>query len=316
MNWKLKSILQNSIALVPSPLSYSLYYWTQKKFGGLKAPDPLPRILLACDAWKKIISLGFEPKGKTFFEVGTGRAPLVPIAYFLMGAENIITVDINPYLKEELLRRDLAVIFQKEEEIKRIFGAFLVKSRWSKIKSYFQSQQFNLDKFLKISNIQYFAPADASKTTINHESIDYHTSCAVFEHIPRKKIIDILIEGNRITKNDGLFLHVIDYTDHFSHTDKSISPINFLSFSDKKWNLIAGNKYMYANRMRHDDFIMLFEEVGHKILLNEPSIDQNIQKLLNSNKILLNERFSQKSIEILSTTGAWIGTRKINRHKP
>ena len=91
---------------------------------------------------------------------------------------------------------------------------------------------------------------------------------------------------------------------------------NFLSFSDKKWNLIAGNKYMYANRMRHDDFIMLFEEVGHKILLNEPLIDQNIQKLLNSDTILLNEKFSQKSIEILSTTGAWIGTRKINRHKP
>ena len=128
MNWKLKSIVQNSIALVPSSLSYSLYYWAQKKFGGLKAPDPLPRISLACDAWQKIISLGSEPKGKTFFEVGTGRTPLVPIAYFLMGAESIITVDINPYLKEELLRKDLAVLFQKEEEIKGIFGDFLIKS--------------------------------------------------------------------------------------------------------------------------------------------------------------------------------------------
>jgi len=34
-------------------------------------------------------------EGKTFFEVGTGHNPIVPIGFFLCGAEKIVTVDLH-----------------------------------------------------------------------------------------------------------------------------------------------------------------------------------------------------------------------------
>ena len=51
---------------------------------------------------------------------------------------------------------------------------------------------------------------------------------------------------------------MVDYSDHFSHSDQTISSINFLRYSDDEWQRYAGNRYMYMNRLRHDDVLALF----------------------------------------------------------
>jgi hypothetical protein len=60
----------------------------------------------------------------------------------------------------------------------------------------------------------------------------------------------------------GLFVHFIDHSDHFSHSDATISPINFLKHCESDWQGYAGNRYMYMNRLRHDDMIELIRESG------------------------------------------------------
>jgi len=78
------------------------------------------------------------------------------------------------------------------------------------------------------------SPGDAAETHFPDQCIDYHTSYAVFKHILKIVLKKILEEGNRIIKKHGFFVHNIDYSDHFSHSDKSISAINFLQYSDAK----------------------------------------------------------------------------------
>jgi len=41
MNWKLKAIIQNLVEKLPPNLSYALYYYMQRKFGGLQRMNPL-----------------------------------------------------------------------------------------------------------------------------------------------------------------------------------------------------------------------------------------------------------------------------------
>ena len=124
------------------------------------------------------------------------------------------------------------------------------------------------------------------------------------------KAVHEIRKAGEIIKNGGLFIHGIDYSDHFAQTDKSISAINFLKYSDDEWERYAGNRYMYMNRLRHDDFINLFTSVNHSIVETQPNIDQRLKGLLRSGGVLLNERFSSKSEEVLATTGAWIISRK------
>ena len=83
---------------------------------------------------------------------------------------------------------------------------------------------------------------DASKLQLPANSIDYQISYNVFEHIPPDVIVSILKEGNRLVRDNGLFVHRIDFTDHFAHSDKSITFVNFLQYNDHEWEKIVRNK--------------------------------------------------------------------------
>jgi hypothetical protein len=67
---------------------------------------------------------------------------------------------------------------------------------------------------------------------------------------------------------------------------------------------------MYMNRLRHDDYIHLLQSAGHRILVENPDVDQQLQELIRSGTLRLNERFKGKSIDVLSIIGGWIISQK------
>lgn len=305
MRWKLKAKIQNAVSLFPSSASYATYYWIQRHFGGLRRLNPISRLTAAIETWKRIQEQGVIPSGKVFLEVGTGRVPLVPLAYWLIGAEKTITMDLNPYLKAELVGESIQYISENKEKILNLFGSLIDKKRFDELQSLSRNSHFSVSAFLDLCQVDYVAPIDAADTRFSEQCIDFHTLYTVFEHIPLEVLKQILNEGNRIIKNNGLFVHRIDYSDHFSHSDKSISAINFLQYSDNEWEKFAGNRYMYMNRLRHDDFISLFKSVGHHIMECQPNTDQRLQKSLRNGSLQLDNRFSSKSEDVLAITGAW-----------
>ena len=310
MHWKIKARIQNAVSLLPSSVSYATYYWIQRHFGSLKRMNPVSRLKAGVETWNKIQELGYSPIEKVFLEVGTGRVPMVPVAYWLMGAKSTITIDLNPYMKEELIRESLEYISDNKEEIQKLFGSLLDKKRLDKLLYFYKSSTFSTSSFLEFCQIKYIAPGNAAKTRLKEKSIDFHTSYTVFEHIPPMVLKEIIKEGNRIISDGGLFIHRIDYSDHFSHSDKTISAINFLQYSDSEWNRYAGNRYMYMNRLRHDDFLNMFESLGHRIVLNSPEVDKQSLDLLRSGSLQLNERFKTKSEDMLSIRDSWIASKK------
>jgi hypothetical protein len=312
MRWKLKAKIQNLVSLLPSSVSYAAYYWMQRRFGALRRLNPVTRMTAAIEIWQRIRSQNQDPSGKVFLEVGTGRVPLVPLAYWLMGAEKTITIDLNPYLKADLILETLHYISANERKILELFGSLIHKKRFDELLKFGRAAGFSVPAFLELCRIDYIAPGDAADTRLPEQAVDFHTSYTVFEHIPGAVLWRILTEGNRIIRDGGLFVHRIDYSDHFSHSDKDISAINFLSYSDAEWDKYAGNRYMYMNRLRHDDFIDLFNSVGQDIVETKTRVDERAQGLLRSGGLRLDERFRSKSEDTLSIVGAWIvSTKKI-----
>jgi len=259
MNWKVKAFIQNCIAVFPKNLSYEMYFKMQRSFGRLKKPfSPLGRFRDGASVLQKIQQHGRNYIGKIFFEVGTGRVPLLPIAFWLGGAGKIITADLNPYMRNELIKDMLYFIKNREPEIRNVFGTLLYEDRFNSLLNYSRKNKIYKQDILELCQIEYLAPADAAKTNLSENSIQYHITNAVYEHIPLPVIQNILEEGNRIISKDGLFINTIDYGDHFSYMDKNISVINFLQYNDREWEKYAGNRYMYMNRARHDEFMELF----------------------------------------------------------
>lgn len=310
MNWKTKSRIQRAIAALPSSVSYAAYYLLQRKFGDLKRFNPMKGLAVGVETWKHIRSLGLDPSEKTFFEIGTGWVPIVPIAYWLMGAKHTFTIDLNPYLKDELIHETIMYIIENNNKIEELLFPHIDRSRLREIAKLRTGKTISSKSVLELCHISYIAPGDAAKSDMEDESIDFHTSNAVFEHIPFDVLKGIIMEGNRITKRNGLFVHRIDYSDHYSHSDQGISTINFLHYSDSEWDRYAGNRFMYMNRLRHDDYVELFKSSGHLILIDQPRIDQCALNLLRSGEFRLSEKFRAKSNEALAVHSAWLITKQ------
>ena len=306
MHWKTKATLQNAVSRLPSASSYATYYWLQRHFGGLRHINPMARLRAGIETWRQIEKIGRDPFGKTFFEVGTGRVPMTPLAYWLMGAKRVITIDLNPYMKAELTRECLKYIAGHVKDVQALFGPLLNRRRFEALLDFQCRDDFDLQNLLDLCHIAYIAPGDAAHTGLDPDAIDFHTSFNVFEHIPRNVLLAILAEGNRIIRPNGLFVHRVDYSDHFSHSDTRISPINFLQYSDAQWERYAGNRYMYMNRLRHDDFLALFESANHAVLAAEPTVDAPSLQLLRDGRLNVDARFGGKSVEVLAATEAWI----------
>ena len=302
MHWKLKARIQSVVALLPNHLSYPLYYQLQRQFGGMRSHriDPKSRMQVGIDACQRIVAAGGSPCGATFFEVGTGWRLNLPLACWLLGAQKVITVDLNRYLRTELVREDLVYVRSHRDAIAALFEEGLP--------DYFDRQRF--DKLLRLDvsdaksfcraiGVEYMAPADAADTKLPSGCVDYHVSCNVLEHIPRAVLLDILIEANRVVRPTGLLVHQVDHSDHFAHNDPSISRVNFLRYTDRQWDSWANNRYAYVNRLREDDYVQLFEQAEQAIHVADSNVDTEVADVLKDG-MRLDDRFGNKSVDILS----------------
>ena len=118
-------------------------------------------------------------------------------------------------------------------------------------------------KDLEKYKIFYNAPADVSKTNFKNNSLDACISTDTLEHIPKNNLKNILLEIRRILKKGGSM--IIDYSDHYSHTDKNIHPLNFLKFKENEWNKKYNHQCHFQNRLRHSDYKKLLTDIGFNI---------------------------------------------------
>jgi len=212
-------------------------------------------------------------------EIGTGRTINVPIGLWLCGASKIITVDINPYLKEELVLKSIEWMKNNETIVRKLFYKIINGDTFNNKLQELISLKADLIKVLKLCDIDYLASCNYF-LNIKDKTIDCQFSINVFEHIPLMDIKSIFIETKRIMANDGFIVHIVDLSDHFSHSDTSITSINFLQFSEKEWNRWAGNKFMYHNRLRASEFYKLFNDIGLHIVRKEDFVDQKAHKII------------------------------------
>ncbi|MEA3421495.1 MAG: methyltransferase domain-containing protein [Acidobacteriota bacterium] len=279
----------------------------------------MARIPAQIEMARWIFDMGGKVKEKTFFEVGTGHCPVVPIGFFLCGAEQVVTVDLNRRLDLGILEKSLVLMAENRDAICGYYDVVAnpqISPQRNRL-SISQGKQIAQivermdlidrlkempEKFLSEANIQYLAPADAADIGLPDASVDYHISTTVFEHIPGVDIERILKEAKRILKEDGVAIHFIDLSDHFQHQDNSITSINFLRYSEKEWDKIAGNEFAYCNRLRVSDYLALFEDLGFDVDRHEIDVDQESMDHLQKKGFPLDQKFVSYTPEDICST--------------
>jgi len=305
ITWKQKALLQRLVARLPGRLSYSAHLFLQRRMGALRHSNPIEGLKSGIRMVGYISRQGHSVESRTIVEIGTGRRMNVPISLWLCGASEISTVDVNPYLNERLVLADIAFMRDHRKDVRSLFedGACVSFSddRFDRLLHPWKS----LKAVLEATNIRYSSRADPGRLNLPSGSADYHVSYSVLEYIPVEALRAALAEGRRILKPDGLFVHHIDLTDNFAHQDHSINYLNFLRFSEREWLRIAGNRFMYHNRLRIDDYLELMKEPGLRIDLNDAEVDETLVRIIGDG-FPLDAQFKGKDARTNATVGTWI----------
>ncbi len=306
VRWQLKARLQNAVAALPFASS-SVYYAIQRTVGGLRQGlnHPVDRFKAAIRMVDWIESAGRDISGRRFVEVGTGHMVNVPTALWLLGAGETLTVDLNRYLSATLVAESNEYIRRHEREIVELFGARAESERFRGRFNQLLSFSGKLEALLEMMSVDYLSPGDAAALPLPDQSVDFHVSNTVLEHVPASAISGILGEAKRVMAPGGLLVHNIDPSDHFSHDDSTIPAVNFLSFSDSEWDKWAGNQFMYQNRLRSREYLELFERAGVHIVRSESAVDERSLTALR-NGFVPAHRFAKMTGEELATTQVWL----------
>lgn len=117
--------------------------------------------------------------------------------------------------------------------------------------------------------IRYIAPVDVSRSGFPDAYFDANISSSTLEHIPPPVIRTIFAELKRVIRPGGIISARNDYSDHYSHTDSSISEVNHLRFTDRAWKRHSPPNH-YQNRLRHGHFRKMAAEAGFETIEDSP----------------------------------------------
>jgi SAM-dependent methyltransferase len=254
--WRVKAVAQRGFSSVPG--GHHLNYLFQRSLGGL----PLSDDALEVEVDKgqahlaALRALDIDPAESRFFEFGAGYDLHLPLIQSRLGFHDQTVVDIR-----------------------RVARAALVVDIASRLpRTLHESDptpadpQGTMDEVLAAHRITYAAPADARSTGRPSGSMDAVVTTSTLEHIPAADLAAILRECHRLLRDGGGMSMQIDYSDHWSHFDHRLTPYNFLRFPQREWDR-WNPALQYQSRLRHSDYLALFDAAGFEIARCETAGD-------------------------------------------
>jgi SAM-dependent methyltransferase len=229
-----------------------------------------------------------------YYEFGAGWNLVVPISMTYLGFE-VHCLDIRRLIIPELIRDSLHKFALNKD---------VIPFQLNRIEKVVPGSS-DIIQFLKREHgLYYHAPADARNTSFEDRSIDFISSTATLEHIPKEDILHILMESYRILSPGGIMSISIDYKDHWSYFDKNISIYNFLRYSDQEWQKYNPSLH-YQNRLRHSDYMTLIAQTSFEVVGESPIIpnDHDLEVI---ETIALAEKFQSYDPRELAIRGSEI----------
>lgn len=300
MDWRIKGIIQKALGCVPG--GARAHHLLQRRFGDLRALQG--ELDSKIEDWALMMGYlrdaGLSIGGKRLFEIGTGWYPTFPCCCYLVGAAQVITVDLHRHLTDDLTResvrgieRHLPVIAQRGRT-----PPDQVRRRYDRLRDGIAGA-VDLGRATG-GVIRYLALADARRTGLPERSVDLVFSNSVLEHVPPDLIAEIFQESRRILADTGLMYHGVNCGDHYAYFDTSITQLHYLRYSDAEWSM-WNNAFLYQNRLRAHEFLGLAEAAGFEVIFTtaKPS-EQRLAQLRGINVHAQFARFSPEQLCITS----------------
>jgi len=303
--WRLKACALAVLSRVPAGRRV---YLALQAFAGTTQLKADVRLRSAIELVSMIREAGRDPHGLVVLEVGTGWHPFVPVLLHLIGADRIITIDKNPWLSWSAASQTFAALGDRIDTIAQGLAVDVgnIRTRYEEAA---KGRAHDLHGLMSALNIDYRYPVSAEHTLLPDASIDVVCSSNVLEHLTPETLRGLHAESRRILKPGGLAVHRLNPGDHYSGSDKSISSVNFLQYSERRWRLY-GSGLAYHNRLRCSQHRQILEDARFSVLVDRRRVDDDALALLRAGHIALDRAFANLSLEDLAGDYMWMVGRK------
>jgi SAM-dependent methyltransferase len=262
MRWLVKAAAQQVFSVVPGGERLN-YQFQRRVTHSLPGGDEhFRRKLVRAFQHFEAFSRYGKAREPVFYEFGAGWDLAVPLAYYGLGVERQILVDIRPIVRLELVNDAIRKFAANRRELEESSG--------HELRPFGADDVSSVGELEERFGIRYLAPCDARDTGLPAESIDFISSTDTVEHVPENDLLRILVECRRLLKPEGVMSYRIGMEDHYAYFDRSVSRYNFLRYSDAVWRLLNPGLH-YQSRLRHPDYVRLAGEAGLEILEDRPS---------------------------------------------
>ena len=302
-SWILKAALQRAIGTLPN--AHAVNEWFQKRTGNsLGLHDKMDDKL--ADARGHLDRYAQHGRGplRTAVEIGTGWYPVLPLALVATGTQRVVTYDIARYMTADRVRTALAASVEWAES--GALDAALPDVDPDRIRQFARLAEdldASAEELLAPLGIEYRV-VDATASGLETGSVDLVASTVVMEYIPHGPLVALLAEMNRIGAPGAVHSHEVDLADQYHFFDPSITPFNFLRFSDTAWRWID-NPLIPLTRLRASDYRRAFDQAG--LELADETLDLGDPAALAATP--LSDRFQSYDADDLRVTRAWFTAR-------
>lgn len=298
MKWKVKYGIQRVLSLLPWGAGRYLNHSLAVRFGNLRN-FKFYEISHTLAMVQHLRSLGFEARGKTFVELGTGWSSASPMILIGMGAGQVYSFDLYRHLEQKYIDAAQAAL--------RDVAKYLDPNYPFVVDLKAEAAQIDFSR-IELNKFHYSAPHDATRTKLPDNSVDCYYSVAVLEHIPKLVVANLLRESLRILKPGGYCFHYVQPTMHAAYFDKRATGIDYLTCSDMEWHLLYDNDIAHESRLRGVEYVQLLKDSGFDLIGEWHTVDEKAMSALPRKRLA--QRFQNYTPEEICTDYIWIIGRK------
>ncbi len=203
------------------------------------------------------------------FELGTGWHPILPLSFYLCGAKEIWSVDIQALVRRRALQALLGWFCRAAESgrLQEWLPALHPDRLPALTRLAQRAGEETPAALLKQINIHLLI-LDAQQTPLGSGSVDLFESSGVLQYIPREVLRGIFQEWRRLAAPGAVMSHRVNLADQFASFDSSITPFNFLQYSPAQWRW-RSSPLIWQNRLRIADYRELLQQAGFAIVNEE-----------------------------------------------
>lgn len=317
MRWTTEARIQRTLATVPG--GRRLYYLGQRLLGGLRHFTIDQKVSQGITLLDALLTAGGQLRDQRVVEIGTGWAPVLPLLWWLFGRGRLDSYDVTRLLRPALATgtgRQLAA-WSADPRIADLtpfarhilVDAAAVAARFppQRLAAVHRLAEGGGTAVLAATNTYYHAPVDTTALPLPDQAADILYSNAVLEHIPQRQLPLLMAEMYRVLRPGGWLVHQIDPGDHFAHGDPSISPINFLKFSEKAFERY-NNSLLFQNRIRAPVYRHYIEMAGFTIVQWDTFVHPAAQAALPN--MTIDPQFARYDTKALCTTALRVVARR------